>query len=111
MSGSKRREPAKTEASGGSLRLAEDSRPSAQDQFSRAGSSGLDIHLVGGGLQPGSNAKPADAACLKAVGRSHGWCIDAISASLHAFWTFSKCFWQNGPEECASQEQLSSESK
>ncbi len=67
-----RGEPAETETRGGSVRLVEDGSSTAQDQIPGAGPSRMDVHLRGGGIQPGSDAKPDGTGWLRMAGRDAG---------------------------------------
>ena len=67
-----RRQPEEAQADRGVLRLAEGHRAAAQAETSRTVQGGMDLHLRGGGLQPGADAK-ADGQpswCRMSQGRS-----------------------------------------
>ena len=47
-----------TQAGRRNLRLVQDRRPDAEDEVSRLGARGMDVHLDGGSLQSGAKEKP-----------------------------------------------------
>jgi transposase len=66
-----RRQPAQTQTGGRSVRMDQDGGAAAENTVSRAGTSRLDVHAGGIGLQPGEDAKSS---VRRRIGRSVSGC-------------------------------------